>query len=1120
MLHILMGEAKTGKSYRVYNEIIEQIHAGNAHRCLLIVPEQFTLEAEKLLLTQGSLDGVVGLEILSLKRLAHYVFNQLGKPKETEITRLGQMMLLKEIFESEKQQLVYYKRAFDKRGMLEKCFELIEELKQNRIEPEMMRTAVDVFKSAPILTAKLKDITLIYETYEQAKSNLYLDSADLYEALLNKLPNATSISQKKIWIDGFDSFSIQELAIIESLCKLSPEVTLTLTGTRDRQNERFAHTVNVYDKITKFEDVPYEVEYLDKVLMPSDLRHLSLHAMTYPLSVWHAEVEGIELFEAQSTISEVEWMAREILKVMRSGNYAWRDFSVLTNDLERYRMLIVRVFDRHGIPYFMDEKRTILNNPVVHFLMNLFEALQQNFRQDTVVKLLKTGFYDVEDLQVAYFENFIIENGIYGRKLFKPFQSEMISPERLALIEALRIQFTEPLNQYSSDIKEASNVREQLKVLYDVMLKMSIPSKIQAEVERFAQEGNFEQSQLFAQIWNAVMDVFDQLASLLGDRKMTANALWERIQVGLEQCEIGLLPLTPQHVFIGSLDRSRTHAVKISFIMGINDGVLPEGGSDQQLLLEQEKQLMLGTGLRWLSDQKMFLQKESFNIYQALTRPSEKLMLSFAYSDSKGNALRPSYLVPKFKQVLPKLRVQREAYGHLKHIENISTPYGTLVDLASQLRLHLDGQEIDSIWFEVIRWYRENMPELAEKIMNASEHHYHVEKLAESEVKNLYELPLKSSVSGLEQFVQCPFKFFVSQGLRPKRVKPYEINYPDVGILFHSALERFGKSIIEKDLAWEKLSKEQCEMLVEEIIGHMVSAEVYQSKFQYKALIRKLNRVAKRAIWTLTQHLQLGKFTPKAFELAFSDSGLGVPPIVFKLEGGETMLLRGVVDRIDLLETNGEQFIKIIDYKSGSRTLSLQEIYQGLQIQLSVYMYACLLNPSYFRAATLQPAGMYYYRIDDPILESTDQNLEIIENQILGALKLDGLTLDDPMVLEALDFGIVDADASSIVQVRRKKDGTFTKDSKILNKDQFQMLLEHVVETVKEVGSGIVSGDISIAPCKTQSGLSCNYCEYGSICQFDSTRDFSAVRAMPKISSDDVVEKINQKIEEKTNVDA
>lgn len=1109
MLRILMGEAKTGKSFRVYDDIISQIKLGQANRCMLIVPEQFTLEAEKLLLEQGDLPGVLGLEILSLKRLAHFVFDQLGKPDETEITRLGQMMLLKEVFETQKNHLVFYKRAFDKKGMLDKCYDLIEELKQNRIGPDQLQESLDQIGDKPILKSKLMDLSLIFKAYEAAKDQKYFDGLDVYDALIEKLPHAEYLRHKHIWIDGFDSFSVQELTIIEILCQLSSHVTMTLT-TRDdgASSERFAHTINVLDRLKRFEGVELTYETFEKSYMSHDLRHLSLNAMTYPIVPWRGKTEGITLFEAQSRLSEVDWTVRQILKLMREEKASWRDFSILTNGLDSYRMLLIRAFDRQNIPYFIDEKRPILNHPVVHFLTNLSEVIQRHFRPESVIKLLKTGFFDVDMERLGQFENHMMEKGLFGSKFLKAFESDWLTEEELSDLEALRNQLVQPLLAYKEAIQKASTVEEQLKCIYDVMLSFEIPAKIDVEVKRFAQEGNFEQSQLYAQIWNAVIDVFDQLSSLLGKTQMSVTALWDRILVGLEQSEIGLLPLTPQHVFVGSIDRSRTHPVKYTFILGINDGILPESGSDQQLLQEPEKQVINNLGLRWLSDQNMFLQKESFNIYQALTRPSEKLFLSYAFSDQKGSALRPSYLIPKFKKILPDMVVVEEGIGHLKHFDHITTPVGTLVTLAAQMRLHLDGQEIDPVWFHVFEWYKDHMPDFANKLKQASKHHYHVERLDEAEIKDLYELPLKSSVSGLEQHIQCPFKYFVNQGLRPRTVKPYEIRYPDVGILFHTTLERFGKLMIERDLAWEKLSKEACEHLIEEIVGGIVSGDIYQSKFQYKALVRKLSRVAKRAIWTLTQHLQSGRFTPAAFELAFTDKGAGVPPIFVKLESGQTLMLRGVVDRIDLLTQGDDTYVKIIDYKSGNTSLSLQEVYNGLQMQLCVYMYACLLNPSYFRASHLKPAGLYYYKIDDPLLETTEVAFEKVEAQILNALKLDGLTLEDDQIIEALDFGFVETSSSSIIQVKKKKDGTFAKESKVLNDQQFTALIDHVMTKVKAVGDDILEGNIDISPCRTTRGLVCQYCQYSSICQFDDKRDFQAVRNMPKLKDDDVLDRL------------
>jgi ATP-dependent helicase/nuclease subunit B len=1116
MLKIIIGKAKSGKQHRVYQEVIALVKNNAAHRAMLIVPEQYTLEAEKQLIAQGDLSGFIGLEILSLKRLAHFVFGEVGYPKEKEISDLGKLMLLKQIFEQEKKSLGYYQRAFDKNGLLQKCYELIEELKQNRISPNMLQAFIDQGEIDVILSSKLQDILAIFKAYEKEKDTLFMDHADYYEALIEKIPQSNVLKEKHIWIDGFDSFSVQELAIIEALCHQAREVTITLTTSFEGARDIYAHTAYVLEKLRNFEGVPVEIVQTENVFIKADLHHLSQNLTTYPIEVWQEKPDHIHLFGAQNRATEVEWVAREILTCMREKGWQWRDIAVVTNDISSYRMVIMRIFDQYNLPYFIDEKRNILNHPVVHFIMGIVGVFTSGFKADDVMMLLKTGFWDLSYKAISDFENYLIEFGIRGKAFEVPFYKNHTKPHKaydLEAINATREVFIAPLFDYQSALKKCVTVKEHLEALYTLMIALDIQGQIDHEVILFTEKHDFENAQLYAQIWNVILHVIDQLATLTGDLKLTLEQVWERLEIGLEQSEVGLLPLSDQHILVGSLDRSRAHPIKAMFLIGVNDGILPEGGSDQQLILEHEKQMINVEGVKWLSDQTMFIQKENFNIYHAVTRPSEKLYMSYAYADYNGGALRPSYLVGKIKQIFPRIKVQIDHVDHLEGSEMVASLQGTYQHLASQMRTHLDGGKIDPIWFGVMAWFKSNQVEAYRQLLSAAVHHQKQLKLNEEQVKELYELPIKTSVSGLEQYVQCPFKHFVSQGLRPNQPKPYEINYPDVGILFHSSLEKFGKTLHERKLAWEELTREECEILIEEIVLKLVDAEIYQSKFQYKALVRKLMRVSKRAIWTLTRQLQKGAFKPRAFELAFTDGPFGVPPIMVALPSGERMMIRGVVDRIDILEENGVQYLKIVDYKSGARTFNMTDVYHGLQMQLFVYMSACLKHPEYFGASKVLPGGLYYYRIDDPMIESTSADVQQIDEAIEHLLKLDGVSLDDENVLGALDFELFERQSSSVVQVKIKKDGDYTKDSKVLSKDSFNDLMAHVDEKIEEIGEAILSGDISVSPCRLAYGLSCQTCDYNGICQFDEKQDYQKIRKFEKLSVLEMTEKLAYKNE-------
>ena len=598
---------------------------------------------------------------------------------------------------------------------------------------------------------------------------------------------------------------------------------------------------------------------------------------------------------------------------------------------------------------------------------------------------------------------------------------------------------------------------------------------------------------------------------------MTLTDVIDLLETGFEHAEIGLLPLYENQVLIGSLDRSKAHPIKALFILGINDGILPEMGGDQQLIAEQEKELLKSKGYDLLLDSKMFSDKENYNIYNALTRPSDYIYLSYALTNNDGNALRPSYLIPKVLKIFPSLKPTHDAV--YMNIEEkpfyIATAEGTLKHLAVEMRKSADGHEVHPDWETAFKWYVENEPEKAQRLLEGLNYENHVDKIKRKVVDALYDLPMKTSVSRLEQFMWCPFKHFVSYGIKPIAIKHYEITFPDVGLLFHSALEQFGRAVYDQNLVWQDLDQKSCDQMIEKIVDEMVDQDIFKTKFQYQYLIQKLKRVSKRAIWTLTKQLKQGDFVPIAFEMAFSDEGFGAPPMIIELGNGEKLLIRGVIDRVDLLETDQSSYVKIIDYKSGSTTLSLSDIYHGLQMQLMVYLKACLDNPDYFKAEDLKPGGIFYFKIDDPMIQSAQTLSELIESQIESQLRLDGIALEEPIILEKMDRTLMEDNKSVVMKVSYKKDGAFTKDSKVLPLDTFYHMIDHVQEKIQEIGQSLLEGEIRPLPCQTEGRIACNSCEYQSFCQFDPKFEGNSYRVLPKMDQDSIIEKVKEKSDAK-----
>lgn len=1099
MLRIIYGSAKSGKTTLLFNEIMELMPT-NGHQLMLIVPEQFTLEAEKQFINHSASEGIIGLDVLSFKRLAHKIISAQSGLQGTEIDAVGQLMMLTRLASEIEQDLILYRTQKAKKGFLLKSQELIKEFKQNRITPEALNALRSLFDNQPVISSKLHDFGLLFEAYEKMKAEDYFDEEDRYNALLDAIATSEMIKGAHIWLDNFDSFTVQELEIIFALANHADNVTLTLCYD---QLPVFEHTGRFFNRLTS--EVKARALVMETIKCEANasnpvMHQIALSLQTYPYRTIINQTLPVRLISSDHRYNEVKYCASELIRLVQEEGATWQEFVVITADLDIYAPIVKRVFDEIGLPYFIDQKVKISGNPLIQFIYRTLELYRSRFASQAIVDWVKSGFISATPLELSAFEWEVLSKGVRERKLVNPSEPwERFGVDLENMRQTVVASIDERLKASKLTVKSA------LESLVQIMTKLDVKGKIDERVNAFKKSGDFDNAQKFAQVWNLMISLFEQLNTLMGNQMLSLDALYEVLEAGFDVMEVGLLPLSENQVLIGTVDRSRSHPIKHLFFLGFNDGVVPEIGKDQQLFLEAEKTALKEKGITLVSNAEMFASKERFNLYFALTRPSDQTFISYSRSDSEGAVLRPSYLASKLLKICPSLKIveTNEMPGFA-----ISTKEGTASELAVQIRRALDGYEIHPIWHAAHQWYLKNHPEVIAHLNRGAQHTNSAEALDVHTVLALYQMPIFTSVSTLEQYVQCPFKYFTSAGLKPLVFKPFELAAPDIGTLFHSVLEQFGKEIYQKGYHWNSIDKNTCDAMVTDIVSHLTAAEIFHSRFQYQYLAQKLLRVSKKAVWTLTTQLKQGRFEPAAFEVAFGMNKDSAPPLMIPLEGDRKLAIRGVIDRVDQLTLEDSSYVRIIDYKSGMKSLSLNEIYHGLQMQLMVYLSACVENPAFFSKEKVAAAGAFYFKIDDPMIDSTEQDPETVKSVIEGELKLDGLSVENREVLEGLDQELFELGASKVVQVRLKNDGAFTKDSKVLPEAALSGLIKHVKKTITHVGNEIVSGKIDILPIKNGQTTSCTFCDYRAICQFDSQLPGNHYKQLEPLDTETIIERV------------
>ena len=1112
----LTGRNSTAKSKQIFAEIKQTLHSGTENRMVLLVPDQFTFQTERDLIRSLDMPGIMQVEVLSFNRLGERVINEGGGRTRTTIDEQGKHMVLRKVINDNLHRLGTYSKVAEHPGFVEQLSELIAEIKRYQVNIDDMAEAV----ATEAMLAKTGDIKIIYNAFNEYLQGRYIDLEDKSNLVIEKIANSSWLKDAHIWIDDFVSFTPQRLQVIEQLMLLAREITFSFTldlSASRRDAQLFSPSRYTYNQIHSLADnLGLKQEHMLVPDIESDkkaaLIFLEKELYAWPSRVWEDEVQGLSIFAAANISSEVEQAASRIINFARENNWRWRDIVVICSDMESYSYLIRRIFPEYGIPFFIDDKRDIMDNPIIEFLMALLDILIRNFRYDDVLRMLKTGLLELSAEDVEELENYMLAHGIQGNKWKQEF---IYGPGgELEKLNQLRISIAEPIFELKANMKSATSYAARTRQLYEFMEQRSVQTGLLNWIENLREQNLHEQVLQNTQIWNIVMQIFDQIVTIMGDDICTLKEYRSVLESGFTSFKLGMIPPTVDQVIVGSLQRLKSRGARGLIVLGVNDGKLPAAGNQNGILLEEEKQSLAEKGIVLSSSRERRMDEERFIIYNALTRATDEVVLSYALADVQGKALRPSLLIDRVKNIFPHIKHNSDLVeNRLNQLQLVSTPISTYKYLIENMRRLLDDKPIENFWWDILSWYQNNPDWDALRIITGkaffhrNQLHY-VEPLA---AKRLYGRTFRTNVSRLEKFAACPFAHFIQYGMRARERKQYTVEFPDIGNIFHESILRYGTRISAEKLDWSDLSQNQCETMVDEIMEELTADYgngVFQSSNRYINLKDRLKRVGRRATWTITEHMKKGDFNLLGHELAFG-KGKDFPAIEVELNNGEIIYLEGRVDRIDYLNLTDTTYIKIIDYKSGNKKLQLDDVYYGLSLQLFIYLSALLKsnNPDFH--STVKPAGVFYFKIDDPLITTEQMDMDKIKSELRKALKMRGITLKDVEVVRSIDREI--EHGSEVIPVALKNDGLFTKSSSVLSEDEWHLVLNYVEAKIAGLSEQILSGRVSIEPYKKNNNdNACTYCSYKSICQFDLLFENNQYKYLQKYNVEQVLQLMEQ----------
>ena len=1098
-LKFIFGPSGSGKSQFLYNRIVEESEAHPERQFIVLVPEQFTMQTQKDLVAAHPAHGIMNIDVLSFARLAYRVFEETGGGQLPVLDDEGKNLVLRKIAGDFEGELKVLRGNMKKPGYISEVKSVISEFTQYDVGEEEICRVMETAGEDSNLSCKLEDILKLYLGFSEYLDKKYITKEELLDVLSREIGKSEILKDSTVALDGFTGFTPVQNRLLRELMRCCREVVVTVIMD-ERENpfsyrspyQLFAlskHMVSSLSDIAKEEKIAVEEpEYLygKPVRFEGNdaLSFLERNIFRCGREAFGREQEAVSVRGARNPREEAFAAAGEIRALVRERKYRFRDIGVIASDMDVYGDYLEEAFAAYDIPAFMDHKRSILLNSFVEYVRSLLNMAEQGFTYESVFRFLRTGLSGIDYEDTCVLENYVIGLGIKGYKKWQCRWERLLKgmdAEDLRRLNRLRTQFVEKVDGFVFVLKQRQKtVRDITEALYEFMVREELQLKLKRQEEMFLAEGELALAKEYAQVYRILMELLDKFVELLGDEAVSLKEYGKLLDAGLSEARVGVIPPSVDQLVAGDVQRTRLKDIKALIFIGANDAYLPGALLRTGLLSErdrerfQKEKISLAPG----GKEQAYIQK--FYLYMNLTKPSERLSVYFSKVSPEGKSMRPSYLIQEIRRLYPLLAVSDEEGRPLRDRELTE-------DMGMDLLIKgFQGRELtDRGWQELYAWYLRDprLKERAERLLLAGYYSRPSDGLTREVAERLYGKDFEDSITRIERFSACAFAHFLTYGLNLREREEYEFQAVDLGIICHSALEAFSKRLQRENIGWTELSDELRRQYIDESVEEAAADYgnlVLSSSERNAYMVVRMKRMLERTVWALAKQLSAGDFEPAAYEFRFKN---------------------GKIDRIDTCEDGDKVYVKVMDYKTGSRAFDVVALYHGLQLQLMVYMDAAL-GEQERRHPGMEavPAGVFYYRLSDPVVDKGEEDTEAA---VLKELKPDGLINLQDEVLEHLDRRR--EGESLAVPIKYNKNGSLSKTSKAVPEEEFRLMMGHALKKIETAHQEILMGATVAAPYRRGTESGCDYCGYRHVCGFDLKVPGYRYRDIGKMSKEEAV---------------
>jgi ATP-dependent helicase/nuclease subunit B len=1125
MLHIVFGRSGSGKTVYAQKKAHEAAKSG---RVVLIVPEQFTFETERSLVRSFGAKSCIEIETLSFSRLSQRVMSECGGFACRYIDDCGRNVLMRLALRQVSDMLRVYSKQAETSAFVKTMVGAVAEYKMCGIDADMLDNTAKRADSA-LLRLKLSDIAIIMRTYCALLENSFADPYDDLTRLAKKLDDYAFFEGKTVVIDGFKGFTVQERKVIERILSQAREVYVTLCA--ESLGDGFAGLFSPVEKTAR-QLIGLANKRGCPVAPPQkltgqyrfecdSLKHLESAVFRPKAKPFDGASPEIRIVSAQNTYEEARFVACETNRLVREKGCRYGDIAVISRGLDNYDGILDAVFEECGIPLFYDSRRSVATHPLMALVMSLMDIMIQNFRQEHILRYLKTGLAGFTVEEIAQIENYILIWDIKGGERWSrewtgnPSGFENagdMAAKELEVINGLRERIYKPIAQ----LKEKMEDGDMALALYEFLCENGARDAVTSACRSLKEAGETQLSDQYAQIWEKLISILDQITVASKGAQLTLDEFASLLGLVIENTDLGSIPPSLDAVTAGDAERIRTAGAKYVFVIGLAEGIFPRPAVTGGLISDSERRSLIALGLELSPPAGEQAAEERFFAYKAFTCASCGVYLTYPRNDEAGRALRPSYFVPAVKKLFPHTVLEDDP---------LSEPLAKIVNEKTAFDLLAQNYREDTALCAALKAVFQKKEEYAPKLA-ALERAANGQRLRFSNAataRALYGEDMFISPSRVETFEQCRFMYFCRYGLKAKPRRKAELDAPEIGTVIHFVLERLLSQTSQRGLS--NVPQQELEQLTKSLLDEF--AKVYLGGLDDKPdRFRHLFGTLADTVLCLVKHMaeefaQSG-FTPVDFELAIGRDG-GIEPYRLKLSDGGQLVVGGKVDRVDILRLNGKTYLRVIDYKTGTKTFNLNDVLYGLNLQMFIYLFTVCDNGAerYNADGGIIPAGVLYVPAKRPeISAERDTSPQEIKEETDKELRMSGLVIDEPDVI----LGMESSGAGRFIPAAVKsaaEGGTVryavSARSFAASLEQFGILRRQIEKTLVSMSKTLRAGDAAAVPVNGLGYNPCQYCDYACVCGFEPG---CAVKNLAKANKDEIWERMKGDDGDGTKLDA